>query len=146
MVLGILPVPGRPTIWITVGQGPTALAVGASGGCLNILLSSILSLLFLPLWEPVRYRLKYCLKGPLNPTQPTNNQIQGRRRLVKSGPAKYPRVPKAREERDRDISLSRARARVYVSVCKWVGDCVRWVSSSESFFRFGKYIGAFYCI
>ena len=25
MVLGKLPVPGRPTIWITVGQGPTAL-------------------------------------------------------------------------------------------------------------------------
>ena len=30
MVLGKLPVPGRPTIWITVGQGPTALA--AAGG------------------------------------------------------------------------------------------------------------------
>ena len=25
------PVPGRPTIWITVGQGPTALAVGVCG-------------------------------------------------------------------------------------------------------------------
>ena len=35
-MLGKLPVPGRPTIWITVGQGPTALAVGASGGCLDI--------------------------------------------------------------------------------------------------------------
>ena len=33
---GKLPVPGRPTIWITVGQGPTALAVGAGGGCLDI--------------------------------------------------------------------------------------------------------------
>ena len=32
MVLGKLPVPGRPTIWITVGQGPTALAVGAGRG------------------------------------------------------------------------------------------------------------------
>ena len=41
MVLGKLPVPGRPTIWITVGQGPTALAVGAGGGCLDILLSFI---------------------------------------------------------------------------------------------------------
>ena len=28
MVLGKLPVPGRPTIWITVGQGPIALAIG----------------------------------------------------------------------------------------------------------------------
>ena len=45
MVLGKLPVPGRPTIWITVVQGPTALAVGAGGGCLDILLLSILSLL-----------------------------------------------------------------------------------------------------
>ena len=32
MGLGKLPVPGRPTIWIKVGQGPTALTVGAGGG------------------------------------------------------------------------------------------------------------------
>ena len=50
MVLGKLPVPGRPTIWITVWQGPTALAVGAGGGCLTFLLSSILSPFFLPLF------------------------------------------------------------------------------------------------
>ena len=49
MVLGKLPVPGRPTIWITVGQGPTALAVGAGGAFWAYLLSSIFSLLFLPL-------------------------------------------------------------------------------------------------
>ena len=36
MVLSKLPVPGRPVIWIIVGQGPTALAVGAGGGCLDI--------------------------------------------------------------------------------------------------------------
>ena len=36
MVLGELPVPGRFTIWITVGQGPIALAVGAGGGGLDI--------------------------------------------------------------------------------------------------------------
>ena len=35
-VLGKLPVPGRPTILITVGQGPTALVVGAGGGGLDI--------------------------------------------------------------------------------------------------------------
>ena len=34
MVLGKLPVPGRPTIWMTLGQGPLVLAVGADGGCL----------------------------------------------------------------------------------------------------------------
>ena len=31
MVLDKLPVQGRPTIWITVGQGPSALAVGGGG-------------------------------------------------------------------------------------------------------------------
>ena len=50
MVLGKRPVPGRPTIWITVGQGPTALAAGAVGVVRTFLLSSILSLLFLPLF------------------------------------------------------------------------------------------------
>ena len=32
MVLGKLPAPGHPTIWMTVGQGPIVLAVGAGGG------------------------------------------------------------------------------------------------------------------
>ena len=50
MVLGKLPVPGRPTILITIGQGPIALAVGAGGGFghfyshLSFLLSFSLSL------------------------------------------------------------------------------------------------------
>ena len=47
MILGKLPVQGRPTIWMIVGQGPTALAVGVGGGGLDILLSSIVSLLLL---------------------------------------------------------------------------------------------------
>ena len=50
MVVGKLPVPGRPTIWMIVGQGPIALAVGAGGGYWTFLLSSIFSLLFLPLF------------------------------------------------------------------------------------------------
>ena len=48
MALGNLSVPGRPTIWMIVGQGPTVLAVGAGGVVWTLLLSSILSLLFLP--------------------------------------------------------------------------------------------------
>ena len=71
MVLGKLPVPGRPTILITVGQGPIALAVDGGWGSLEVLLSSILSSVSPSLWETARYRLKYCLKGPLNP-KPTN--------------------------------------------------------------------------
>ena len=35
-MLGKFPLPGRPTICIIVGQGPTALAVGAGVGCLDI--------------------------------------------------------------------------------------------------------------
>ena len=42
-------------------------------GCLDIF---TLIYPFFPLspslWETARYRLKYCLKGPLNPKQPTN--------------------------------------------------------------------------
>ena len=72
-VLAKLPVPGRPTILIAVGQGPIALAVGAGGGCLDIfILIYPFSSLSPSLWETARYRLKYCLKGPLNPKQPTN--------------------------------------------------------------------------
>ena len=36
MVLGKLPVPGRPTVLIPVGLGPIALAVGAGGVGLDI--------------------------------------------------------------------------------------------------------------
>ena len=60
-------------IWIIVWQGLTALAVGAGGGCLDIFsLVYHFSLLSPSLWETARYRLKYCLKGPLSPKQPTN--------------------------------------------------------------------------
>ena len=73
MVLGKLPVPGSPTIWMIVGQGPIALAVGAGGGCLDIfILRYPFSPLSPSLWETARYRLKYCLKEPLNQKQPIN--------------------------------------------------------------------------
>ena len=49
MVLGKLPVPGLPTIWMIVGQGPIALAVGAGGGCLDIFYSHLSFLSFVPL-------------------------------------------------------------------------------------------------
>ena len=83
MVLGNLPVPGRPTIWMSVGQGPIALAVGAGGGCLDIFtLLYPFSPLSPSLWETARYRLKYCLKGPLNPNnQPTNQPLKFRAQL-----------------------------------------------------------------
>ena len=67
-------------IWISVGQGPIALAVGAGGGCLDIF-SLIYHFSFLSpsLWETARYRLKYRLKGPLSPNnQITNHPVPGR--------------------------------------------------------------------
>ena len=45
MVLGKFPVPGRPTNLDESRTRPTALAVGAGGGCLDILFSR-LSFLF----------------------------------------------------------------------------------------------------
>ena len=60
-------------VWIRVGQGPTVLAVGAGGGCLDIFtLIYPFSSLSPSLWETTRYRLKYCLKGSLSPK--TTNQ------------------------------------------------------------------------
>ena len=74
MVLGKHPLPGPPTIQMIVGQGPIALAVGTGGGCLDIFtLLYLFSPLSPSLWETARYRLKYCLKGPLTKNnQPTN--------------------------------------------------------------------------
>ena len=74
MLLGKLLVPGRPTNMYYTRQGPSALALGAGGGCLQVFfLSSIISLFFLSLWETARYRLTYCLKGLFNSKQPTNH-------------------------------------------------------------------------
>ena len=56
--------------WIRVGQEPTALAVVASGGCLDIFLSTIIYFFFLPVSG--RRPDIDCLKGPLSPNnQPT---------------------------------------------------------------------------
>ena len=55
-------------IWVWVGQGSISLAVGAVGlfghffSCLSLLFFSSPSLC-----KTARYRLKYCLKGPLSP-------------------------------------------------------------------------------
>ena len=63
MVLGKLAVWGRHT-----KLDDSRCGWGLFG---HFFLSSIISLFFLSLWETARYRLKYCLKGLLNPKQPT---------------------------------------------------------------------------
>ena len=75
MVLGALPEPGRPTIWMKVGQGPSALAVGAEGDSDIFTLIYLYSALSTALWETVRYSPKYCLKGPLSPEQRTTFRV-----------------------------------------------------------------------
>ena len=58
IVLGKLPVPGRPTtFWMTVGQRPIAFAAG--GGCLDIFTLLCPTFPLSPsLGETARYRLK----------------------------------------------------------------------------------------
>ena len=68
MVLGKLPVPGRP---MDYSRARTYCA--CSRCCWGFLDIFTLLYPFSPLspslWETARYRLKYCLKGPLNPKQ-----------------------------------------------------------------------------
>ena len=79
MVLGNLPGPGRPT-WMTVGQGPTALAVGAGGGCLDIFYSllSFLSYFSLSLGDgPILTEiLSQRAVEPKTTNQPNHNKWQ----------------------------------------------------------------------
>ena len=76
-MLGKLSMRGVLLIWIIVGQGPTAFAVGAGGGCLDFFFL-IYHFSFLPpsLRETPHYRLKSCLKGPLSSKQTTNKLMR----------------------------------------------------------------------
>ena len=70
MVLGKLPVPGRPTNLDYSRARAYCACSGCGWGGLNIFsLVYHFSFLSPSLWETVRYRLKYCLKGPLSPRQ-----------------------------------------------------------------------------
>ena len=78
MVLGKLPVPGRPTN-LDLSRARACCAYrtcewGLFGQFFSHL--SFLSSFSLSFWEAARYRLKYCLKGPLNPNQSTNNNSE----------------------------------------------------------------------
>ena len=69
MVLGKLPVPERPTNL----DHSRARAYCVLMGIVWTFFSLVYHLSFLSpsLWEMTRYRLKYCLKGPLSQKQPT---------------------------------------------------------------------------
>ena len=68
MVLDKLPVPGHPTN-LDLSR---ARACCACSTCRWGLFGHFFSFFSPSLWETPQYRLKYCLKGPLSPKQPTN--------------------------------------------------------------------------
>ena len=72
MVLGKLPVPGRPA-YLDKRRARAYYPCSRCGwGLFGHFFSRLSFLLLSPsLWETARYRLKYRLKGPLNP-KPTN--------------------------------------------------------------------------
>ena len=78
MVLGKLPVPGRPTYLDNSGIRAYCACGGAGGGCLDIFsLTYHIPFLSRSLLETARYRMKYCLKGPLNPNTTNQPIIKG---------------------------------------------------------------------
>ena len=80
MVLSKIPMPGRPMIWVIVGQGPIALAVGAGGGCLHIFtLLYPFSLLSPSLGDgPIETEiLSQRVAKPKTTNKPTNNYYYG---------------------------------------------------------------------
>ena len=74
MVLGKLPVPGRPTnLDDSRARAYCACSRCGWGSFGHLTLNYPFFLLSPSLWETARYRLKYCLKGPLNlNNQPTS--------------------------------------------------------------------------
>ena len=75
MVLGKLLAPGRPTT-LDNSRARAYCAYSRCGWGLfgHFFSRSHFSFLSPTLWETARYRLKYCLKGPLSPKQPTNQR------------------------------------------------------------------------
>ena len=87
MALGKLLVLGRPTN-LGTSRARAYSACSRCGWELFGFLSLVchFSLLSPSLWETARHRLKYCLKGPLNPNQPTILQsCQGLSEYIHAG-------------------------------------------------------------
>ena len=70
-MLGRHIVPGRPTNLDNSWARAYCVCSRFGWGLFGHFFSRLSFLFFLPLCETARYRLKYCLKGPLNP----NNQL-----------------------------------------------------------------------
>ena len=82
-VLGKLSVPGRPTS-LDDSRARAYCACSRCGWGLfgHFSLIYLFSFLSSSLWETARYGLKYCLKGPLNPKQPTNQIVYNSKNII----------------------------------------------------------------
>ena len=91
-MLGKLPVPGRPTN-LDYSRVRACCACSRCGwGDVWTFFPLIypFSPLSPSLWETVRYRLKYCLKRPLNPKQPTNQPTTAQMKFASEArPSQY---------------------------------------------------------
>ena len=76
MMLGKLPVSGRPADMVNSGAGAYCACSWCGWGLFGHFSLFYYFSLFSPsLWEMARYRLKYCLKVPLGPKQPTSQPL-----------------------------------------------------------------------
>ena len=77
MVLGKLPVPGRPTNLDYCRARAYSACSGCGWGLFVCFFSLVYHFPFLSpfLWKTARFRLKYCLKGLLSPKQPNNQNL-----------------------------------------------------------------------
>ena len=73
-MLGKLTVPGRPAN-LDDSRARAYCACSRRGWGLFGHFFSHLSFLSPSIWETARLKMKYCLKGPLNPKEPTNQPL-----------------------------------------------------------------------
>ena len=68
----------RLPVYVTerFNQDDTIVVSLCKNGFGHFFLSSVISLLSPSLWEAVRYRLEYCLRGPLSPKQSANKLLK----------------------------------------------------------------------
>ena len=112
MVPSKLLVPGRPTIWISVGQGPTALLVGAGWGCLDIFYShlSFLSSFSLPLRDgPIQTEILSERAVKPKTTNQLNHSISGH--LPKRGRKRREKIDESENVRTTPTRTYRKRSR-----------------------------------
>ena len=84
MVIGNFSVPGRPANLDNIRARASALAVGAGGSCLDIFLSSIISLLSPSLWGDDLIWTEILCQKAIKPRQATNQPSYNIRKVTEN--------------------------------------------------------------